>query len=48
VTLRVPFKVKKSDKWLTQSSQTWQAEAQGASTQVIVPAGAVRMIALYP
>jgi hypothetical protein len=48
VTIRVPFAVKSSDEWVTQAAQPWQKATPGASTQITVPAGGVRMIEVHP
>ncbi|HZT43210.1 MAG TPA: hypothetical protein VFA07_13655 [Chthonomonadaceae bacterium] len=48
VTLQVPFTVRDSAEWVTETPVSWQPESHGAVTTLTVPAGAVRMIVLHP
>jgi hypothetical protein len=48
VTIAVPFKVAKSSEWMNETDVAWQAAGNGSSTTVSVPAGAVRVVAVYP
>lgn len=48
VTLTVPFKVKSSAEWMAGGEMKWNATAAGASAKIAVPAGAMRLIVIYP
>jgi hypothetical protein len=48
VTVTFTGKVSKSREYLTGADVTWQAGDTGSTTQVVVPVGSVRMIALQP
>jgi hypothetical protein len=48
VTLGVSFGVRRSSEWLTETELHWQSAKSGATTQLTVPAGAVRFVAIYP
>jgi hypothetical protein len=48
VILRLPAPVRKSAEWLTETEVPWQAAGRGSVTQLTVPAGAVRLVAVYP
>lgn len=48
VTLRAPFAVKRSAEWITGGEVRWQEGRGGSTTEITVPAGGVRLVALYP
>jgi hypothetical protein len=48
VTIRVPYKVARSQEWVTAQPETWQADGPGALMKITVPAGGVRMIEMHP
>ncbi len=48
VTLTVPFAVKNSAEWITESPQTWQPDGKGSLLTLTIPAGATRFLLLTP
>jgi hypothetical protein len=48
VTIRTPFKVKSSSEYLAAAKVDWQADGQGATATITVPAGMVRVIEVQP
>jgi hypothetical protein len=49
VKLRVPFEVKSSEEWMAGDKVVWKkADWGGAEATVVVPAGVMRMVAVYP
>jgi hypothetical protein len=47
--LRVPFEVKSSEEWMAGDKVVWKkADWGGAEATVVVPAGVMRMVAVYP
>jgi hypothetical protein len=48
VSLRAQFSVSKSSEWITEGTEAWKNEAGHSSMSITVPAGVVRLIAVYP
>ena len=48
VRLTPAFPVGRAEEWMTGSPIEWKAEQAGATATVTVPAGAVRLVAVYP
>jgi hypothetical protein len=48
VTIKVPFALKQSEEWMTETPLTWGSDGKGASLSIKVPAGAVRLVYIQP
>jgi hypothetical protein len=48
VTLRTGFKVRTSTEWIASAPVSWKASDTGAELRVVIPAGATRLLAVYP